>query len=218
MHSLDKGKTMKQLISIFFVLLVISISYANTGEAAKIQQTYKKYRSALLSNEGLSAWKEIDKRTQDYYHDIARDCISLDRKDFDRLDLISKILILRIRLEYRAEQLKKMDGKDIFTVGVKKGWINNSSVQAIKHLSRVTVNQNMAQGFIEQAPDIPALHFAKEGNDWKLSLWRSFEMGNMALRQTIQSKKMSENEFLKRVLGQLSKYKVDDQIFNGPIK
>ncbi|MBU1370348.1 MAG: hypothetical protein KJ754_16125 [Bacteroidetes bacterium] len=209
---------MKQLLTIFLLIFFFSISYANTGDEAKIQQTYKKYRSALLSNNGLSAWQEIDKRTQDYYHDIAKDCISLNRKDFDRLDLISKILILRIRLEYRAEQLKKMDGEDIFTVGVNKGWINKSSVQAIEHFSKVIVNQNMAQGFIEQNPNFPTLYFTKEGIYWKISLWKHLEMGNMVLKQDIQNKKMSENEFLSIILGQLSKYKVDNQIFDGPIK
>lgn len=209
---------MKYIIAVLISFVLWSTVFSDSNEEAKVQQVYQAYRSALLTRDGISAWKRIDSRTKDYYDEIARDCLSIKREELNRLDLLSKIMILRLRLEFRRDKLQTFDGAKIFIIGVEKGWISRSSVQAIKKIDRITIDRDLAQGFLVQAPNFPAIRFDKEDDGWKVALWKSFELGNASLQQTIKQKGMSEEKFLKIILGQLSKYKVDDQIFNGPLK
>ncbi len=209
---------MKYIATILFVFISCCLALGDIDEKALVQTTYQTYRNALLQNNGKSAWKSIDLRTKDYYNDIVRDCLSLKRADLDRLDLLSKIMILRIRLEYREDELKTFDGESIFVIAIQKGWVSKSTAQSINKMEIIKIEQNMAKGYLKQAPDFPLFHFVKETDGWKLALWKSFEYGNMALKETIKNKGMSEDEFLAIILSQISKYKVDERVFDGPLK
>ena len=182
-------------------------------EEAKVQQAFQTYRKALLDQNGKAAWEVVDSHTQEYYEDIAKDCLSLKREDLVRLDMLTKFMILRIRLEFREEQLKTFNGAKIFILGVEKGWISKSTVQQLKRMDKVTIDRNFAQGYIAQAPDIPVFYFIREEDGWKVALWQSFEIGNISLRQMAKENGMSEDEYIKAMLEQVSKYQVEMNAF-----
>lgn len=204
---------MYRFVFVFLLILTFSSASAMADEEAKVQQAFQTYRKALLDQNGKAAWEVVDSHTQEYYEDIAKDCLSLKREDLVRLDMLTKFMILRIRLEFREEQLKTFNGAKIFILGVEKGWISKSTVQQLKRMDKVTIDRNFAQGYIAQAPDIPVFYFIREEDGWKVALWQSFEIGNISLRQMAKENGMSEDEYIKAMLEQVSKYQVEMNAF-----
>jgi hypothetical protein len=214
------------------VLLIVVLSVASCSEHdarkkhapseaydahEEIAAVFQEYRRALLANDGQAAWSVIDSHSQDYYAEALRDALSMPRADLDRLDLLHKFMVLRFRQEFRKPQLQQLTGREVFVLGVTNGWISKSTVQEIKTLHRVTVDDRYAAAYLQEAPTVPAFHFIREGTEWKLSLWRNFELANAAMDQARRQSSLSERDFVIELLKNVSKYAVDERIFDRPL-
>ncbi len=195
---------------------------ANTPSAkeapAEVQAAFKMYRQALLDGDGEAAWSVIDSHTTRFYGQMLRDSLSLPARDLNRLDYIHRLTVLRLRTEFRKPQLQALTGRDVFVLAVTNGWISKSTVQSVPALQRVTVNGRYAQGYLPVDPRVPALYFIYEDSQWKLALWKTFEIANGAIRQMKQESGLSEKEFLLNMLRGVSKFEVSDRIFDGPLE
>ena len=212
---------MQAIPYVFLAIILFFPATASADAETEVRQTFQAYRQALLNQNGVNAWETVDSHTRQYYEDVSSHCLHLEREDLNRLDHITKYTILRLRLEFRKAQLEKMDGKKLFVYSIDKGWISKSTVQSIQQMEKVTFDENLAQGYIAESPDIPVLYFIKEKEEWYLALLKSFELANLAFKQMFKEAKekgMSEDTFIKIMLEQVSEFKVDDRIFDGPIQ
>ena len=190
---------------------------AATKAQLEITEVFAKYKAALLQGNGEVAWSVLDSHTTNFYVQVIRDSHSLPEGDFDRLDWIQKFTVARFRLEFRKADLVKLSGKDAFVLGVTNGWISKSTVEGMKAFDRIAVGGRYATAFLPEAPTIPAFHFIQEGTEWEFALWRSFALMNKSMEQMKKESGLSEREFIVQMLQQISKYKVDERIFSGPL-
>lgn len=209
---------MKYAIAIILLMVSVCNAAAMKGEEAEVQRAYQMYRAALLNQDGVSAWKKVDYHTRNFFEDIAKKSLTIKREDLDRLDILSKIMILRMRMDFRKDHLRKLNGSKIFILDVEKGFISKSTVQAIKQLDEVKIKGKLAHGFISKRQDIPIFYFIKEDGGWKVALWKNLETVNIELKQLVVDKGVSENDYIKAIIEQAYKSKLDDRIFDGPLK
>ncbi len=204
---------LKYILTLCVLLAALSGARASTND---ISTVFHSYRNALLGTNGVAAWEAVDFHTQKYYEQILKDAISLPRADFDRLHIVSKFTIVRLRAEYRKGHLKTMTGKDFFVDAVNKGWISKSSVQRIENLVNIKIDQNKASASVPEQPNLPLFFFIKEKEGWKLSLTQTFDLAIEAMNTTIKNSGLTENEFILTMTRRVSKFQVPDSVLDGP--
>ena len=102
-------------------------------------------------------------------------------------------------------------------LAVTKGWISRSEVQSMETLHKVKVDGRYATAYLPQAPTTPVFYFIQEGSEWKIALWKTFELTNAAMKQMQRESRMSEHAFISDLLSRVSKYTVDEKIFDAPL-
>ena len=110
-----------------------------------------------------------------------------------------------------------MTGQDVLVMAVANGWISKASVEALTNLHKVEITGLYASSFIAEAPKVPILHFIKEGSDWKIALTKTFGLASATMKQWQKESQLPEKEFLMHMLGQVSKYEVNERIWEGPL-
>lgn len=186
-------------------------------EADEIQVVFQKYRTALLERDGEAAWAVLDSHTQNFYATVLQDALSLPRRELSRLDRVHRFTVLRLRTDLRRAELQNMTGHDVLVMAVQNGWVSNASLAAMTNLSKVQVTGLYASAFVPESPKVPAFHFIKEGSEWKFSLVKGFGLINATFRQLQAESRLSEKDFLIHMLQQVSKYEVDERIWDGPL-
>lgn len=198
----------------------LSQLHTQTPDPEAIENAFLQYRSALLKGDAAKAAELVDTRTIVYYNQILTNALEMPHQKLRQLDYLSKFMVLRIRHEFNKSQLEKMSGMDLFKIGVDKGWISTSTVANIDRLAKINVDVdlNKATASIPRFPNTPALYFRKESGRWKLALWRSFELVNLAMRLTVEKSGLTEEEFILKSINMLSSKKVDTRILSGPLE
>jgi len=202
----------------FLSIFILAYSALANSEQDEIAQVFQQYRSALLNEDGKEALELVDSQTIRYYDDVVKDALKISRADLNRLDLYTKFMVLRLRHEFRKDQLEKMTGDSLFILSVKQGWVSKSEASNNSKLVNIKYDRHLASASLPQAPEIPAFYFMKENGKWKLALWKNFELANVAFSQMLQQSSLAETEFLVRLLENISKYRVDENIFEAPLK
>lgn len=183
----------------------------------EVKASFQRYTEALLKGDGETAWSLVDSGTQRFYSQMPGDAVSMRRDQLQRLDYAQKMQVLRLRAEFRKQQLESLSGRDVFVLAITNGWISKSAVQSVTTLQRVSVNGRYAVGYIPQDPKAP-FYFIYEDAQWKLSLWKLFEFANAITKQMKEESGLPDEEFLLALMRQLSKYEVNERILDGPIE
>ena len=198
-------------------MLVTTCLGAPSNAQQEVTDVFRKYQAAILRGDGEAAWSVLDSHTMQFYAQAQRDALSMSVAEFDRLDWIAKFTVARLRVEFRRGDLQKLSGKDIFVLAVTNGWVSKSTVESVKLLERVAVGGRYATIFLPEAPTMPAFHFIQEGSEWRFSLWKGFGLANRSMDQVRKESGLSEKDFLLEMLRRVSKYKVDERVFDGPL-
>lgn len=186
--------------------------------AQAIETLFFQYRDALLEGDGAKAADVMSARTIGFYDGVLKHVLNTPRAKLANLDFMTKFMVLRIRHEFTKAEISRMTGRDLFMIGVDKGWISKSSVASFRELADIKVGSSEASASVPAAGGLPLFHFVKESGQWKLDLVASFELGRMAMNQEIAKSGLTEEQFIIRALGVLSSKKVDEeQIFSPPL-
>ncbi|MDP6636959.1 MAG: hypothetical protein QGG42_18825 [Phycisphaerae bacterium] len=193
---------MLKRIPYVILLLAFAGCSSESKEAESIRKAFQAYRTALLAGDGHASWSVVDSGTHEYYNKIAKLMSSSGGDDTGRLDLISRLMIMRMRLNFSNAELAKMDGRAIFTVGVTRGWISKANVQRMERLTKVEVTGDLGKGYVKGVSNASAFPFVKESDGWKVSLSKLLKPANEVLKSMARRSRMSEREFLRALLDQ----------------
>jgi lambda repressor-like predicted transcriptional regulator len=208
---------MYRLAFVLIVALLMGCTPKVDNEGS-IRHVFQAYRSAVLSNDGEAAWSVVDSDTQSYYAGIVQDALLLQRADLKNLDFLSRLMVLRMRLEFKKSELQKLDGKSMFIMAIEKSWISRSSVQKVDKLGKIKLDGKQATASIAEAPQVPIFFFAREDKEWKMALSKSFEQANTTMRAMAKKNGLSENNLIKVMLKKLYKDGLDERIIDGPLE
>ena len=210
----------RSLLVVICLSALATNSYAlqtQIGAKQAIQNTFSQYRKALLERDSSGAADMVDSRTIALYAQILTDALNMPHEKLSQLDFISKFILLRVRHEFNRSQIEKMSGRDLFKLGVDRGWISNSTVTNVDRLARIEIDADKASASIPQAPGVTALYFQKESGQWKLALWQSFRIANLAMKAQVEKSGLTEEEFILKTINTLSSKKVNARILSGPL-
>lgn len=206
---------MKSIVLPAFALLLILCPDLIGSEEDDVKAVFEKYKKAIQSDDGKTAAEVVDDTTIKWYADAIADALKADKASTRRMKLINKFTVLRLRLDFSKDELTKMTGKGLFILSIERGWTGKGGMESVV-IDRVKFDKELAQAFLKEDPDVPAFYFIRSNNAWKLALWKSFEMANVAMSQMAKERGMGEDEFILATLKRLSKFKVDESLYEPP--
>lgn len=181
-----------------------------------IRAVFQQYREALLESNGQAAAELVDAKTIQWYGNVLQDALFLEKDDLLSLDILKKFTVLRLRQEFKRDELEAMTGRGLFILAVNQGWISQESVEKAE-LAEVKTENDYAVASIKEAPTMPAFYFIKEDGQWRLALWQIFPLAIQSLEASAAESGLSEEEFVFFILEQISGTPVNESILEGPL-
>ena len=198
------------------IFLINTTAFANRDVDA-INKTFKTCRKALLERDGGTIWEMLDNQTREYYESAINFALTIKKKDLDKLDMNTKLLVLSLRNEFKKSQLTSLKGKDIFNKWINQGQISKSLLAGIEKLYKVKLNGKLAQGYVNKDPNMPVFYFAKEGRHWKFALVESIKRASAAHEQMIKQSGLTEAEYIEFAVRTMAQVGFDKRTYDGPI-
>lgn len=188
----------------------------DTTDEEGVRTALEQYRKALLERDGELASRTVDKKTFETYQHYLELARTVDRAGLDALDLMAKLAVLRLRHELGAARLAVATGREIFALGVDKGWVSDNSVRNAD-IAKIAIDHTSASVSISAAPHVPIFFFFKEGDGWKFALWKTIAMAEPALQAMMaESGETDEVAYVVGLIEAISQRKFDRALLNGP--
>lgn len=204
------------------VTLGVVLGFGCAGSAADqkgVRDCFTSYRDAILNQRGSEAVEKVNQATLDYYERVRGLALSAPEQEVRNLSTIDKMMVLLLRHRLPLDLLRGMNGRELFSYGVNRGWIGKEDVMEAE-LGTIRVSGEQASAvYIKGGQRTPLKYqFTKEGGQWKIDLTTIMPAVNQALKQLIQQQGVSEEEFLFDILEAISGEKVSPQIWQPPLK
>lgn len=211
------------IIRLLFVALLATYPSlflkAQQFDSMLVKEVFQHYKDAILKDKASDALQTIDSRTKKYYTDILHIVKKADSIGIDSLELIDKITVLRIRAGASREEIRAMQGMDVFLYAIKKGMVGKSSV-VNNEIGEIKISGNFAKGqlVVSEQKTPFNFHFYKEEGTWKLDLTSLFGISNAAFKNMIKESGEEENSYLLGLLESLTGKKITSKIWQPVIK
>lgn len=181
-----------------------------------VRQIFGAYKYALLNDLGNEAADLISEKTLRHYDQLRQYALAADANELKELPSFNRLVVLAIRHNVSAVTLRKMQGKDIFSYGVKNQWVAKDSV-APYELGSINIYGNYAGGelSIGGSSANSQLEFRKENGVWRLNLMPLLERVSRDRSAQLNSYQ-DENKAILGIIEQMSGRKVDANIWTPP--
>jgi hypothetical protein len=191
---------------------------AAVDEEEQVRNAFERYRRALLARDGRTAADAVDRKTIELFDEYLRLARSATREELSRLDVMAKLMVLRLRHELDAKALAEHDGRSIFAHAIAKGWTSDAQARNAV-IARVRIEGPWANLSVEQAPTVPLFFFAKDGDTWKMALWKTMVLAEQTLKEWVRKDgAASEEEWVIDIIEKVSPKKFDPAMLEGPPK
>ena len=137
----------------------------------KIQQTFNKYKTALLNNKGEEAIKYLDNQTLEYYSSLLSSIIFKNKKEIEQLSLFDQYSIYFIRAYVGERKILSFQNKesDFFIFLINSGLINKITLQQ-QSIKNIKIDDYLAKAdiVINGSQTSMQYYFSKEHGQWKI--------------------------------------------------
>ncbi|TAM97705.1 MAG: hypothetical protein EPN39_10685 [Chitinophagaceae bacterium] len=206
---------MLRFINILIVFLIVTISCKGQNNVKSlINQSFKRYQTALLNKDGYDAMKCIDSKSIEYYNFILEETKNGDSTEINSLSLIDKVMVWASRLLASPREINSFDTNDFIAFLMGKG-IMTKDIDENDSIGNITVYGDFAKGELISNGGKTSLYyyFYKESGQWKFDLISSFGIIGYELSTMIESSGMTENEYLFDVLNKFTGKKINSDIW-----
>lgn len=181
-----------------------------------VRQIFSAYKYALLNDLGPEAADLVSEKTLRHYDQLRQLALAGDANELKELPSFNRLVVLAIRHNVAAPALRKMQGKDIFSYGVKNQWVAKDSVAPFE-LGNINIYGNYAGGDISFSGSSTnsQLEFRKENGVWRLNLMPLLERVGRERSAQLNSNQ-DENKAILNIIEQMSGRKVDAGIWTPP--
>ena len=188
---------------------------ALTPDQAAIRENFALYKAAVLGRDGEAAVNAVDSATLAWYAAAVKQALSAGRKELHQLDLMLKLLVIRLRQQFSASELRQFDGAKAFVIGVQRGLIDAGSSQQLT-LADIRVHQDEAEASTEQHPTRYTLRWRKEQDVWKFSFMALLDALNPYLEQQVKASGLSQEDYILALLKEADDRPVSRDLLTGP--
>ncbi|HZV67980.1 MAG TPA: hypothetical protein VFG10_00460 [Saprospiraceae bacterium] len=200
------------IISVCFLFCHASLLAQNATEA--IQEVFKNYKNAIMTDRESEAIGYMDSRTLEYYKNILNLVRSADSLTLERQPLLDKFTILNIRHIATKKQILAFDDKSIIAFVIKNGMMGKNTLEGFE-LGKIIVKDKTAKAMIvvDGKKSTKFYNFYSDGTKWKIDFTSLFPAEEKETRQIIKDSGKSENEFILGILEIMSEKKVSPNIW-----
>jgi hypothetical protein len=194
--------------------IILSLSSCQSNSSL-IKACFHEYQLAILNHEGRKAVALIDKGTIDYYSRVLDKVKSLDSSQLEKESLVEKLEILKIRHIISRKDIPGMNGMTLLTTLIDRGITNNGGIDKYT-LGKIIVKNDSANAEkISNNKKTPFRYlFSKEEGSWKLRMFASSIINDIALRQLALDDGMTARDYILKLLEKISGTKPSRQIWN----
>lgn len=174
-------------------------------EFSQIKELFNKYKYAIADKRDADALNCISQNSLAYYNDILKKSIYIHKDSLQKEAFLNKLMILSIRHNMSLKEMKKLDAKSLFKKGVKLGWFSSSIIKDFTlgdftklgdaAFSRAKYNNKLTDYIFR---------FENENNKWKIDISSIISSTEEALRIMLKKSKMNENEYIEKLIEDLS--------------
>lgn len=181
-----------------------------------VRQNFIAYKYALLNDLGPEAADLVSERTLRHYDQLRQLALTGEAAELKELPSFSRLVVLAIRHNVAPAQLRKMQGKEVFSYGVKHQWVAKDSVAPFD-LGAINVYGNYASGeVLHRSNSVQSLmEFRKENEAWRVNLVPLLERVGKE-RSAQLNTYPDENKAIQAIIEQMSGRKVDASIWTPP--
>ena len=203
-----------------FLFVLISCFLVFSLFADEVHESFELYTEAILAGDGEMAVQYLNQASINYYDDMLKDALYLKESEFEERTILDKLMILRLRMNFSAKELKNMNGRELIVYSIQKGWIGKSSVVNIELSEETKIKGDWATIEVLQNGQGSDLNFIfqKENDIWKLDINEIFKITNMTLAYFVQQSDYTEKEFIEMVLESADNKKVQKSHYKPMLK
>ena len=203
-----------------FLFVLISCFLVFSLFADEVHESFELYREAILAGDGEMAVQYLNQASMDYYDDVLKAALYLKESEFEKRTILDKMMILRLRMNFTAKELKNMNGRELIVYSIQKGWIGKSSVVNIELSEETKIKGDWATIEVLQNGQGSDLNFIfqKENDIWKLDINEIFKITNMTLAYFVKQSDYTEKEFIEMVLESADNKKVQKSHYKPMLK
>lgn len=216
-YNLNQEIYVMKALKVFFVTLLLAMivsGCSKNDDTPMIQEAFKEYKSAILNQDGITAYYYVDSNTKTYYDDIYNKILNSSEYETKNMSLGTKIVVTMARHSINAQTLKSMNGKTLFIYAVENGWIGEESVSSLE-IAVANVDKNFAKTHVvNQNGEAPfGFTFRKEDKTWRIDLTSMLPITEMALEQQIEQIGIDQDKFIFTMLTKTSGFQPDSSIW-----
>ncbi len=184
------------------------------AEGDRIQAVFAAYKTAILADQGEAAVKLVTQNTIDYFREAKELALYGSMTELQQRSLTDRMQIAYFRHRIPLDKLQELTPEGIFQYAVERGWIGKNSVAPVSLGDpEVTDGRAKAQALVNGEAVPFHLHFAKEGDFWKLDLVPLLAIGNDAFHQMAEQRGITGDDLILQLLSAASGTEVSKDIW-----
>jgi len=203
----------------FWALALLAMLSTPAGVLASedgdaVRDVFRKYRQAILRDDGGTAASLLGQSTLDYYDEMRRLAIYGDAEAVQSQLLVDQMQILLFRLRVPVETLESLSPKGLVSFSVEQGWIGKSGVSKVEP-GRVQSKEDIAimHVIIDGKDGGSGFRFDREANGWRLDLVSTLKNSNAMFAGAARREGVSNNRYMLAVMGNALKREVGDEVW-----
>lgn len=205
----------KKILLTIIAAIIYTSGYGKKTEEELVRESFDKYKSSILNDQGTNAIKYVDSRTINYYSEMLDKTKHADSVEVNSMGILDKLMVFAIRHRASKDDILSFDGKGLLVYAIKSGMVGKNSV-ASNTVGDISIDGKFAKGqLITNGQKTPLyFHFYKEKSVWKLDLTSLFPAGAIAFKKMQEGSGMNENEYLFMLLEMITGKKPGTEIWN----
>ncbi|MGB1242058.1 MAG: hypothetical protein ACPG49_06035 [Chitinophagales bacterium] len=190
----------------------------NKTEIKEVEESYQKYKTAILESNGKNALESIDQNSTDHYKKLLDWALTGSKNEVESLDPVDMFMVLSIRQRIDKNELKKMNGKDLLIYTIENEWTNKGTVSKTELGDVQKRGENIARApmSVNKANTNTFVEFTRveKGAEWKMNLISLSQNVNEQLIRMAGDRDKSESELVIDMIKQITQSEVSEDIWN----
>ncbi|MFK7907962.1 MAG: hypothetical protein AB8B69_22715 [Chitinophagales bacterium] len=190
----------------------------NKAEVTEIQESYQKYKAAILESNGQNAFESIDQTSTDHYKKLLDWALNGSKSKIESLDPVDMFMVLSVRKRVDKNELKKMSGKDLFIYTIENEWTNKGTVSKTElgEIQKRGENTARAPMSVNMANTNTFVEFTRVDKDaeWRMNLISLSQNVNGQLIRMAGDRNKTESELVIDMIKQITNSEVGEDIWD----
>jgi hypothetical protein len=159
---------------------------AHAEEDEAVRAAFARWRAVTAARDGAAAAELVTERSRAYLSQLQDMALAAPRSTIETLPPADLLMVLRLRHEFTADELRPLSGGELIRISVEEAW-SSPKVLAPLTVGAVDLAGEIASLWVERAGEpVPIrLLFRREQGAWKLDLVALARGSDAALAETL---------------------------------